>query len=64
MEIVILDVNVERLHNLPVTVLQLDQAPDTSLPPIPPDVLVINNKGTDSCPANIDAAHLRFKTEL
>ena len=63
-KIVISDVNVECLHILPVTVLRLDQAPDTSLPPLPPDVFIIDNKGTESCPANIDAARVRFKTEL
>jgi hypothetical protein len=50
--------------NLPVRVLRLNQAPDTSLPPLPPDVFIIDKKGTESCPANIDAARIRFKTEL
>ena len=64
-KVVISDVNVERLRtNLPVRVLRLNQAPDTSLPPLPPDVFIIDKKGTESCPANIDAARIRFKTEL
>jgi hypothetical protein len=44
-KVVISDVNVERLRtNLPVRVLRLNQAPDTSLPPLPPDVFIIDKR--------------------